>query len=57
MTGCHIRGKIQPGNRIMDQNTPQKMGKDVWGTFILHPGVIPGPGGSKNGTWDFFVNM
>ena len=28
MTGCHIRGKIQPGNKIMDQNTPTVMGID-----------------------------
>ena len=33
----------------MGQNTPQAMGKDVLGTFMLHPGVIPGPGGSENG--------
>ena len=33
----------------MGQNTPQAMGKDVLGTFMPHPGVIPGPGGSKNG--------
>ena len=33
----------------MGQNTPQAMGKDVLGTFMPHPGVIPGPGGSKSG--------
>ena len=38
-----------PGNWIMGQNTPQAMGKDVLGTFMAHPGVIPGPGGSENG--------
>ena len=38
-----------PGNWIMGQNTPQAMGKDVLGTFMPHPGVIPGPGGSENG--------
>ena len=32
----------------MDQNTPQAIGKDVLGTFMPHPGVIPGPGGSEN---------
>ena len=40
---------IQPGNGIMGQNTPQAIGKDVLGTFMPHPGIIPGPGGSKNG--------
>ena len=49
MTGCHIRGKIQSGNSIMGKNTPQAMGKDVLGTSMPHPGVIPGPGGSKSG--------
>ena len=33
----------------MGQNTPQAMGKDVLDTFMPHPGVIPGPGWSKNG--------
>ena len=33
----------------MGQNTPQAMGKGVLGTFLPHPGVIPGPGGSENG--------
>ena len=33
----------------MGQNTAQAMGKDVLGTFLPHPGVIPGPGGPKNG--------
>ena len=41
--------KNQPGNWIMAQNTPQAMEKDVLGTFMPHPGVIPGPGGSENG--------
>ena len=49
MTGCHIRGKIQSGNSIMGQNTPQAMRKDVLGTSMPHPGVISGPGGSKSG--------
>ena len=31
----------------MGQNTLQAMGIDVLGTFMPHPGVIPGPGGSK----------
>ena len=44
MTGCHIEQKNQPGNCKMGQNTPQAMGKDVLGTFMAHPGVIPGPG-------------
>ena len=48
MTGCHIRGKIQSGNSIMGQNTPQAMRIDALDTFMPHPGVIPGPGGSKN---------
>ena len=38
-----------PGNWEMGQNTPQAMGKDVLGTFMHHPGAIPGPGWSKNG--------
>ena len=33
----------------MGQNTPQAMGIDVLGTFMSHPGVIPGPDVSKNG--------
>ena len=33
----------------MGQNTSQAMGIDVLDTFMHHPGVIPGPGGSKNG--------
>ena len=49
MTGYYIEQKNQPGNWIMGQNTPQAMGKDVLGTFMPHPGVIPGPGGSENG--------
>ena len=49
MTGCHIEQKNQPGNWIMGQNTLQAMGKDVVGTFMPHPAVIPGPGGSENG--------
>ena len=40
-----------PGNWKRGQNTPQAMGKDVLGTFMPHPGVIPGPGGSEN--WCF----
>ena len=38
-----------PGNWIMGQNTSQAMGIDVLDTFMPHPGVIPGPGGSENG--------
>ena len=38
-----------PGNWEMGQNTPQAMGKDVLGTFMPHPGVIPGLGGFENG--------
>ena len=34
---------------IIGHNTSQAMGKGVLDTFIPHPGVIPGPGGSKNG--------
>ena len=49
MTGCHFRGKNQPGNRIMGQNTPQAMGIDVLGTFMPYSGGSPGPGWSKNG--------
>ena len=49
MTGCHIEQKNQPGNCKMGQDTPQAMGKDVLGSFMPHPGVIPGPGGSENG--------
>ena len=49
MTGCHIEQKNQPGNWIMGQNKRQAMGKDVLSTFMPHPGVIPGPGGSENG--------
>ena len=31
------------------------MGKDVLGTFMHHPGAIPGPGWSKNGYfWGWF---
>ena len=33
----------------MCRNTPQAMGKDMLDIFIPHPGVIPGPGGPKNG--------
>ena len=33
----------------MGKNTPQAMRKDVLGTSMPHPGVIPGPGGSKSG--------
>jgi len=32
---------------IMGQNTPQAIGKGVWGTFMPHPGVNPGPDGPK----------
>ena len=49
MTGCHIEQKNQPGNWIMGQNTPQAIIMDVLGTFMPHPGVIPGPGWPKNG--------
>ena len=53
MTGCNIEQKNQPGNWIMGQNTPQAMGKYILGTFMPHPGAIPGPGWSKNGCfWD-----
>ena len=38
-----------PGNWIMGQNTLQAMEIDVLDTFMPHPGVIPGPGGSENG--------
>ena len=48
MTGCHIRGKIKSGNSRMGKNTPQAMGKDVLGSSMPHPGVIPGPGGSSS---------
>ena len=48
MTGCHIRGKNQHGNWIMGQNTPQAMRIDASDTFMPHPGVIPGLGGSKS---------
>ena len=48
MTGCHIRGKIQSGNSIMGQNTPQAMKIDALDTFMPNPGVIPGLGGSKS---------
>ena len=33
----------------MGQNTPQAMRIDALDAFMPHPGVIPGPGGSKNG--------
>ena len=49
MTGCHNEQKNQPGNWKIGRNTPQAMGKDVLGTFMPHPGAIPGPGGSRNG--------
>ena len=49
MKGCHIERKNQPGNMIIGHNTSQAMGKGVLDTFMPHPGVIPGPGGSKNG--------
>ena len=39
------------GNCKMGQNTPQAMGKDVLDTFMPHPGVIPGPGGSEIELW------
>ena len=38
-----------PGNWKMGQNTPQAVGKGVLDTFMPHPGIIPGPGGAKNG--------
>ena len=31
----------------MCHNTPQAMEKDMLGTLMPHPGVIPGPGGPK----------
>ena len=31
----------------MCHNTPQAMEKDMLGTLMSHPGVIPGPGGPK----------
>ena len=40
--------KNLPENWIMGQNTPQAMGIGVLDTFMPHPGVIPGPGVSKN---------
>ena len=49
MTGRHIEQKNIPGNRKMLQNTPQAMEINAWDTFMPHPGVFPGPGGSKNG--------
>ena len=49
MKGCHIERKNQPGNMIIGHNTSQAMGIGVLDTFMPHPGVIPGPGGSKNG--------
>ena len=48
MTWCHIEQKIKPGNWLFGHITPQAMGKDMFDTFMAHPGVIPGPGGSKN---------
>ena len=33
----------------MGHNTPQAMEKDMLDNFIPHAGVIPGPGGPKNG--------
>ena len=51
MTGCHIEQKNQPGNCKMGRNTPQAMGKDVLGTFMHHPGAIPGPGWFKMGVF------
>ena len=47
MTWCHIEQKIKPGNWLLGHVTPQAMGKDMFDTFMAHPGVIPGPGGSK----------
>ena len=48
ITWCHIEQKIKPGNWLFGHITPQAMGKDMFDTFMAHPGVIPGPGGSKN---------
>ena len=47
MTWRHIGRKNQPGNWLMCHNTPQAMEKDMLGTLMPHPGVIPGPGGPK----------
>ena len=33
----------------MCHNTPQAMGKDMLGTVMPHPGVIPGPDVPKYG--------
>ena len=41
--------KKQPGNKLMCQNTPQAMGEYMLDICVPHPGVIPGPGGPKNG--------
>ena len=38
-----------PVKWIMGQNTPQAIGKGVWGTFMSHPGVNPGLYGTKMG--------
>ena len=45
MLGCHIRPitHLETGKWV--KTHPQAMGKDVLGTFMPHPGVIPGPGG------------
>ena len=50
MTWCHIEQKIKPGNWLLGHITPgpQAMGKDMFDTFMAHPGEIPGPSGSKN---------
>ena len=44
----YIERKNLPENWIMGQNTPQAMGIGVLDTFMPHPGVITGPGVSKN---------
>ena len=49
MCGLPYPPQNPPGNWKMVQNTPQALGKHVLDTFMHHPGVIPGPGGSKNG--------
>ena len=48
MTWCHIEQKLKPGNWLFGHITPQAMGKYMFDTFMAHPGVNPGPGGSKN---------
>ena len=50
MTWCHIEQKIKPGNWLLGHITPQAMGKDMFDTFMAHPGVIPGLGGTLQPT-------